>query len=362
MTYPIDLFILPFLLSFAVTAITTPISIFFLKKMKIVDDPKLHKHPAMIHKVPIPRGGGIPLFLGALIAGLVFLPKNTITIALFWASFIALFIGVVDDFLNSKSRDSSPYLRFLINIITALIIVGSGVSIHFITNPFGGGILHLDAMRFPIFNFLISDMLTVFWLVWVMNMINWSKGVDGQMPGIVAISAIVIGVLSLRLNPTDVGIGFLDVKLSFIIAGSAIGFLLFNFFPAKIFPGYGATGLYLLLGVTSILSSAKLATAVLVMGVPLVDFVFTIVRRIASKSSPFKGDDKHLHHLFLKLGYNQRQVALFYWCLSAILGIISLTLDAKSKVFALIMLIVITGGILFFLHSILEDTNEKTIS
>ena len=362
MLFTNDFFILPFLAALAATALATPIAIVVLKKLGIVDDPKLHNHPAMIHNSPIPRGGGIPLFIGMLIAGLIFLPKTNVTIALFIAASLALFIGVLDDKLNSKSRDVSPYLRFLINIITAIIIVGSGVSIHFITNPFGGGVLHLDAMRLPIFNFLLSDVLSVLWLIWVMNMINWSKGVDGQMPGIVAISAIVIGLLSLKLNSGLEASGFLDIKLSFIIAGASIGFLIYNFYPAKIFPGYGATCLYLLLGVASILSSAKLATAVLVMGVPTVDAVFTIIRRISNKRSPFRHDDKHLHHNLLKLGYTQRQVALFYWCLSAILGIISLTLDAKSKIFALVMLTVVTGGILLFLHSITGDTDEKNIS
>lgn len=357
-----NFFLLPFLTAFAATVLITPIAIALIKKLGLVDDPKLHKHPGIIHKKPIPRGGGIPLFFGTLIAGLIFLPKNGITTALFFASSLALIIGLIDDKLNSKSRDVSPYLRFLVNIATAVIVVASGVSIHFITNPFGGGIIQLDAMRLPIINFLLSDVLSVLWLIWVMNMINWSKGVDGQMPGIVAISAIVIGILSLRLSPGSVGPEFLDVRLSFIIAGAALGFLVFNFYPAKIFPGYSATSIYLLLGVVSILSSAKLATAVLVMGVPTVDALFTIIRRILNKRSPFLHDNKHLHHNFLKLGYSQRQIALFYWSISAILGLISLTIDSRSKVFALIMLIVITGGILVFMHTVLETSNESTNS
>ncbi|HUQ85641.1 MAG TPA: MraY family glycosyltransferase [Candidatus Limnocylindrales bacterium] len=344
---------LSFLTAFIATCVITLISIKIFKKIGLVDDPKLHKHPGIIHKKPIPRGGGIPLFLGAAIAGLLFLPINNITIAIFTASLIMLIVGIVDDKQNAKSRDVSPYIRFLINIFTAVIVVGSGISIHFITNPFGGGLIFLDTMRIPIFNLLLSDVLSVMWLIWVMNMVNWSKGVDGQMPGIVAISAIVIGLLSLKLNPQD--LGFLDVKLSFIIAGSALGFLVFNYYPAKIFPGYGATSLYLLLGIVSILSSAKLATAVLVMGVPTVDAVFTIIRRVYNKKSPFVHDDRHLHHKLLKLGYTQRQIALFYWNISAILGIISLTLDARSKVFALIMLTVVTGGILLFLHLVIDD-------
>ncbi len=239
------------------------------------------------------------------------------------------------------------------------------MSIAFITSPIASGVLHLNTFKLSIpflpISFLLSDIISILWLVWVMNMLNWSKGVDGQMPGIVAISAIVIGILSLKLNPTGQG-GFVDAQLSFIIAGTAIGFLFFNFYPAKIFPGFGATSLYLLLGVASILTSAKLATAILVMGVPLVDFMFTIVRRILSKKSPFHGDKKHLHHILLALGYNQRQIALFYWSISGILGMLSFLLESRSKLFAILMVIAITGGALLFLHSISNKKNEKLTS
>jgi UDP-GlcNAc:undecaprenyl-phosphate GlcNAc-1-phosphate transferase len=290
---------------------------------------------------------------------------NSITIAIFFAAFLALVIGLIDDKLNAQAKDVSPYLRFCINILTAVIVVGSGVSIHFITNPFGPGVIHLDTIMYTLpflpFTIRLSDLISVLWLVWVMNMLNFSKGIDGQMPGIVAISAIVIGVLSLQLNTNGSG-SFLDAKLSFIIAGAAIGFLLYNFHPAKIFPGYGATFLYLLLGIASILTSAKLATAILVMGVPMVDFIFIIFRRIIHKKSPFKGDKKHLHHMLLNLNWSQRRIALFYWCISGILGIISLTLTSKSKFFTILMVVVLTGGALLFLHSIGKKGNEKITS
>ncbi len=351
----IEAVLLPSLLSFIVTVVLTPFSIRLMKRLGILDDPKIHKHPGIIHKKPIPRGGGLPIFLGVFTAALFFLPINSTTIAIFVASLLALIIGLIDDKLNSQAKDVSPYLRFCINILTAIIVVGSGVSIHYITNPFGAGVLQLDAFAYtlPFLNMtvLLSDVVSVIWLIWVMNMLNWSKGVDGQMPGIVAISAIIIGILSLQLNPTGSG-GFIDAQLSFIISGAALGFLLFNFHPAKIFPGYGATFLYLLLGIASILTSAKLATAILVMGVPMVDFIFIIIRRILNKQSPFKGDKKHLHHILLAFGWSQRRVALFYWSISAILGIISLTLTSKSKLFTLLMVLVLTGGALLFLHSV----------
>ncbi len=346
--FPNDFVIIPFILTFLVTALITPGCIVLSKKIGLIDDPKRHKHPALLHTRPIPRGGGLPLLLSVFLVGIFFLPINQTTIAVFAAALLALIVGLVDDRLNAKSKDVSPYLRFFLNIVVAIIVVANGVSIQFITNPFGG-ILHIPV--------IISFIISVVWLIWIMNMLNWSKGVDGQMPGIVAISAIVIGILSLR------GTGeFIDAKLAFIIAGSALGFLLFNFHPAKLFPGYGATALYLLLGVTSMLSSAKLATALLVMGVPLVDFVFTILRRVIQKKSPFKGDKKHLHHLLLQLGWSQRQIALFYWGISAILGVLALSLESKSKVFAIIMVGVITGGGLFFLHAVTKKTNEKSIS
>lgn len=347
-----SLVLLPLLIAFSITAGFTAVSIKIMKKIGLVDNPKIHKHPAIIHSRVIPRGGGVPLFLGALITGLIVLPITKITIAVYSAALLALIIGIIDDKLNAQSKDVSPYLRFLINILTAAIVVGSGVSIRFITNPFGG-IIHLDAVK------IVSDFVSVIWLVWVMNMLNWSKGIDGQMPGIVAVSAIVIGILSLRFVPSG-DFAYIDVKLSFIVAGCALAFLIFNFYPAKIFPGYGATALYLLLGVASILSGAKLATAILVMGIPTVDALFTIARRILQKQPPFSGDNKHLHHMLLRLGYSQRQIALFYWAISAILGMISLTLQSSSKIFAILMLLAITIGALFFLHAVAKNESGKT--
>ena len=343
----------PLIIAFFITVITTYFLLPIISSLGLVDDPKIHKHPAILHNKITPRGGGIPLFLGIFLTAFFFIPITKITISIFIASALALAIGILDDRSNASGKDVSPYLRFSINILCAVIIVGSGVTIPFITNPLGG-ILQLDD---PIFLWItIGDILSGIWIVWVMNMLNWSKGVDGQMPGIVAISAFVIGVLSLRFPYLD-ATSLIDAKLSFIITGAALGFLIFNYYPAKIFPGYGTTFMYLLLAVVSILSSAKLATAILVMGVPIIDALFTIARRVLSGKSPFWHDKKHLHHLLLRLGYSQRQIALFYWSISGIVGTIALTLQSKSKAFALLVLLVIVGGGLLFLHLIV--LNEK---
>ncbi len=353
----IQIIFFPFLTSLIVTAVTTPFILRILKKFNIVDDPNKHKHPAIIHKIPVPRGGGIPLFIGAFVASIFFLPFDKVLIATFIASFISLTVGVLDD-----KFDISPYLRFFVNIFCAIFVVAMGVSIPFITNPFGG-ILFLNNFHLPFLNNIsmpfFSELIAIVWIVWVMNMLNWSKGVDGQMPGIVAISAITIGILSLRFSHLDVS-SQTAATLSFIIAGASLGFLIFNFSPAKIFPGYGATSIYLLLAIASILSGAKLATAILVMGVPMTDGLFTILRRILSGKSPFWHDKKHLHHLLLGLGLSQRRVALFYWIISAILGTISLVLSSKGKLFAIIMLVILVGGSLLFLHYLINKTNNET--
>lgn len=350
-----------FLTACVVTIVATPLSLIFIRKWKLFDDPKTHKHPAVIHKKPVPRGGGIALFLGVWITVFLFIPFTSIIAALFLASLCAVIIGTLDDKL-----DISPYLRFFTNVIVASIVVGSGIGIPYITNPLGG-IIHLDTISlFPsVFGiqtpFVLSNILGLLWIIWVMNMLNWSKGVDGIMPGVVAISALIIGIVTLRFTVADTQ-NLTAAYLSFIIAGAAIGFLPFNFYPARIFPGYGATGFYLLLGVVAILSSAKLAIAILVMGVPMVDALFTIIRRIASGKSPFWHDKKHLYHILLDRGIKHRSIALFYWGISAILGTLSLMLSSKGKLFAILMLGVIVSGILLFLHRALRGKDDEIIT
>lgn len=351
MDYSLTIF--PFLAAFTTTAVATYVLLPIITKLGILDDPKKHKHPAILHNKPIPRAGGLPIFIGIFTASLFFLPFTNMTVTILIAGFLALVIGVLDDKL-----DISPYVRFGVNIICAVLIVIAGASIPFITNPFGG-ILRLDTYIFPILPFInLGNIAALVWIVWVTNMINWSTGVDGQMPGVVAISAVVIGLLSLRF-PLDDPNTLIAATLSFILAGSAGGFLLFNFYPAKIFPGYGATSLYMLLAVVAILSGVKLATAAMVMAIPFIDGAFTIVRRIASGHSPFWHDNKHLHHLLLRVGFGQRSIALFYWMVSAIFGLVSLLLSSRGKLFAIVMIVIVVLGVILTLQIWMKKTHEK---
>lgn len=338
------IFLRALLISFVIACVVTPLIIKFAQRYGLVDDPQKHKHPAILHKKPIPRAGGAAVFIGIVIPILLLVPLNTQILTIVFAGLLVVVTGLLDD-----KYDLSPYLRFLSNIACAILVVASGVNLPFITNPLGG-ILNLNQLsaEIPLLSYL-PQVLAVVWIVWVMNMLNWSKGVDGQMPGIAAISAVIIGIAALRfpvLTEENVYVS----QIAFIVGGASLGFLVFNYYPAKIFPGYSATVLGFFLGILALISGVKLATAILVMGVPTVDAIFTIVRRIASGRSPFWHDRQHLHHLLLSRGWGHRKIAGFYWVMSLLLGIASLSLSSRGKLFAIMVLLVLVTGMIFSLR------------
>ncbi|MCX6732026.1 MAG: hypothetical protein NTV98_00625, partial [Candidatus Roizmanbacteria bacterium] len=178
-------------------------------------------------------------------------------------------------------------------------------------------------------------------------MINWSKGVDGQMPGFVAVAAIFLGLLSQRFIAHDVSTTNV-MFFAFIVSGVFIGFLPFNFFPQMIMPGYGGGALAgFWLGVLSILSFGKIGTFVLVLAIPMIDALYTLVRRIRKGVSPFKADRGHLHHRLMELGWGKRRIAIFYWLITALLGFASLFLNGIGKLIAIVLIALLLG--LFFM-------------
>ncbi|MGB9883607.1 MAG: glycosyltransferase family 4 protein, partial [Microgenomates group bacterium] len=271
-----------FLLSFFLTIPT----IFLAKKFNLLTDKRKRFHPAHTHQGIIPRGGGLPIYLSLLISSLIFLPINKIIFGILFSSFLLLVIGLLDDYY-----DLSPYWRFIANLLISSIVIGFGLGIPYISNPFGG-IIRLDLWKIS-FDFfghhqilIIADILAIIWLTWTMNMVNWSKGVDGQLPGFVAITAFFLGVLSKRFTAHDISAQTVT-SLSFIVAGSYLGFLPWNFYPQKIMPGYGGGALAgFLLGILSILSFGKLGTAILILAMPMIDAIYTIIRRLYQKKSP----------------------------------------------------------------------------
>ena len=319
--------ILPAAISFFITVFAIPPTIKFAKKYGLVDNPKLRPHPAHTQKRIVPRAGGLSVFISLFISILFFIPLEKTTVTILAGLTILLIIGLLDD----KKQNLSPYIRLFGQFIAAVIFVLGGVGINFITNPLGG-IVYLDFIS------LLPETLAVFWIVWVMNMINWSKGVDGQMPGIVTVSAFILGLLSLKLNLVSVAI------LSFITVGSSLALLIFNWHPAKIFPGFsGSTILGFMIATLAILSGAKLATAGLVLLIPATDFAYTFFRRILQGKSPVWGDRGHLHHKLIDAGFSHQQISLFYILGSVILGAAALNLSSQGKLFAASL---VAGGIL----------------
>jgi len=333
------------LVAFIITYLTTPLVIKWALKFGLVTDSEKSKHPAHTHQGVLPRAGGLPIFLGVLVALLPFL-ANQIVLFIVLGGVLVVLVGLLDDRYNL-----SPYLRFVTNILVALIAVLGGIGIPFITNPFNGA-LHLDQFQITL-NFFnqtyqllwLSDIVAVLWIAWCMNMINWSKGVDGQLPGFVLITAFFLGLLSLRFSRHDISKEIVTL-MCFITAGAYLGFLPWNFYPQKILPGYAAGSLAgYLLGVLSILSWGKLGTMLLLLALPLTDAAIVMIRRILQKRSPFKGDRQHFHHTLLELGWSRRRIAVFYWLVSLIVGFLTLFMNSEKKFYALLLLVAILGSI-----------------
>lgn len=338
----------PFFAALVATYAVVPLVIALAWKCGFVDDPDKRVHPAHTHRGIIPRAGGLALLIGISTASFIFLPTYRLFVGTFVASLILVCVGLADD-----RWDINPYIRLVTNALAVAIVIASGVTIPFITNPATGGVLRLDTtiITVPLLSnlplFTLSTALTFLWLFWMVSIVGWSAGVDGQMPGFVAIAAAVLGILSLRYSIADPA--QIPVTIfAFIVSGAFSGFIPWNFFPQKIMPGYGGKTLAgFLLGLLAILSYGKLGTALLVLGIPTVDAVYTLIRRIIRKRSPVWADGEHLHHELLRLGWGRRKIALFYWFVSAILGAVALSVKSQQKIFALFLVAVSLGG--FFL-------------
>lgn len=341
---------LPFVLSLILSMAVTQLTIIAYRALGLVDRSTSRQHAKHIHTVPVPRGGGIPIFVTLCFASLMFLKLDISIIAILAGAFIITLLGIFDDVF-----DLSPYLRLILGTCAAIIVVSSGIGIHFVSNPFGG-VIHLDSITW------LANAVAILWIVWAMNFVNMgAKGLDGQLPGVVIIAAIVMGMLSFRFA-NDVTT-WPSSYLAFALAGAYGGLLLFNVYPQKIMPGWGGGALAgYFLAVLSILSGAKVATALIVLGVPLMDVCYAIIRRIRAGKSPVWGDDLHLHHQLLKLGWSKRQVAIFYWLITAALGAAALQLNSQLKIYTIVLTAVAVGGLLLWINLFLSSGQRASRS
>lgn len=333
--------LLPLIISVTISFLITPIAIYIYKKLKWIDDPKDKKHPKHIHSTPVPRGGGVPIFISILITSLFFLPLDKHLIGILIGATILLITGILDDIYNIN-----PKIRLLIGFIAAGCVIGSGIGIPFITNPFSSNLIYLNEPQIPIYImgemrtiWIIADIFALFWITGIMNFVNWSKGLDGQLPGMVSIAALTIALLSQTFSADITQWG--TIVLALTVTGAYLGFLPWNIFPQKIMPGYGGGSLAgYFLAVLAILTTTKVGTLLVVLGIPLIDAGFVMIRRIMSGKSPIWGDTRHLHHSLLKLGWSKKQVSFFYWGITAILGYAALHLNSQQKFYTIVLIII----------------------
>jgi len=342
--------LLPFFLSFFIAAAITPLVIFVYRKQRWLEDPATQTHVKTTHERPVPRGGGVVIFTSVLLASFFFLHWDHYAVSILLGAAMLAIIGFLDDLYNIH-----PFVRLGVGLLAALIVVGSGIGIAYVTNPFAPGVIRLDRPQITLqiagtshTVWILADVLAIFFILWNMNIVNWSKGVDGQMPGFVTIALLFVGLLAQKFidDPTQ----FNTTMLAFVVAGTFAGFLLWNFYPQKIMAGYGAGSLAgYFLAVLSILSGAKIATTVMVLAIPTADAIFTIARRLRAGKSPLWGDRGHLHHKLMDvLGWGRRRIAIFYWFTTLVMGALSLYLNTLGKVVTMVVVMGVVFGFLIW--------------
>jgi len=334
------IFITAILLSVLCTVLIRWVSL----KYGVVDRPS----PRKIHTQAVPLLGGVAVFFSFFIMLFIF-REELVAGKLQYHHWLGFFIGaiflMIGGFLDDK-YDISPRWQIIWPLLAIISVIGGGVEIGKISAP-TGGILHLDQWRITLWHLnnatfylvVLADLFTLLWLLGMMYTTKLLDGVDGLVGGITAIGGLVIFLFtsSTPYHQPDIALA------SLIFAGCCLGFLIFNWNPARIFLGEGGSLLLgYILGVLAIISGGKIAIALLVMGVPIMDVGWTILRRLWKGNNPFKfPDKKHLHHRLLNQGLSQKQTVLIFYTIAIIFGGSALFLQTKGKIYALSALIIL---------------------
>ena len=376
-----DVLINIFILSIIFSAILTLLVRWLALKFKIMDWPQIAGRK--IHKQPVPLLGGIAVFLTFFIIlfavyfspywpGQKFglfevLPKglNLVNlkqlIGLFLAGLLLMLGGFLDDKYHLK-----PKQQIVWPILACLVVIISGVGIGFINNPFGPGYLHFDNLKFEIFRFHgvpfyftpWADLFTFIWLMLLMYATKLLDGLDGLVSGLTGIGALTIAGLCFLTKFYQPDIGTMAV----ILAGTSLGFLIFNFHPAKIFLGEGGSLFAgFILGSLAIISGGKVAIALFILGIAVIDLMAVMVQRIFKHYSPFLADRNHLHFRLLDLGFSHRQTVIFYWLIAVVLGAAGLFLRTTGKIIALIIMVIAVSILIIILakrHSSKDEIHK----
>lgn len=302
MMHPGWYYMVSFSVAFAIVFFTVPYIRKLALRWSFVDRPSQRK----IHNEPMPLLGGVAIYISFVIVAGIFGEAGKTYWGITLGGFLILLVGIVDDFYKTRVKEFQTWPRLLTQVVSALILVGFGVQINGVSDPFSGHFLH-----FPMW---LSIITTVIWTVAITNMVNFIDGVDGLACGISAISAVTLFFIALLMQQYDMAV------LAMILMGAALGFLRYNFYPARIFMGdAGATFLGFTLAAIAVNGAFKSATLisiavpVLALGVPITDTLWVIIKRFRENRPIYLGDRGHTFHILMRSGLSQIQtVAVFY--------------------------------------------------
>jgi len=294
----------------------TPAVMAFAKKIGAIDIPRDDRR---MHKTPIPRVGGLAIFLGFVASSIIFTDIGPEKRMVLIGTLIIVVLGVIDDVVALKART-----KFLGQIIAALVpVIFGDMVIQSFSNPFGSGYIHLGAWGVPI---------TILWIVGMTNAVNFIDGLDGLAVGVSCIASVTMFTISVLLGEADIAL------IMAALVGACIGFMPFNMNPAKIFMGdTGAMFLGYILATVSIQGLFKVYAVVsfavpfIMLGLPIFDTAFAIVRRLAKGQSPMHADRGHVHHRLIDMGFDQKQSVAILYILSVVLGMCAVLLTASGQ-------------------------------
>ena len=334
-----------------VALVATPVVKNLAIRVKAVDVPKDGRR---MHDHPIPRMGGLAIFLGFLLSVLLFLDLNAQMRGMLLGAVIIVVLGIFDDIYSLRAM-----FKFVVQIIAALVAVLSGNVIETLSNP---NVFSAD----PYWNLgILAVPATVIWIVAITNAVNLIDGLDGLACGVSTISSMTLLVIALVVSEGNVAI------LMAALAGGCIGFLPYNMNPAKIFMGdTGSTFLGYILAVVSIQGLFKFYTIIsfavpfLILGLPIFDTAFAFIRRIAHGQSPMHADRSHIHHRLIDMGLNQKQAVATLYVISAILGLSAVVLTTSGEgramlLFLVLCIVAVVAARVVFPKEVKEELHEE---
>ena len=309
----------------AISFLTTPLVKNLAYKVGAIDVPKDNRR---MHKVPIPRLGGLAIFVAFLLTVLIFADIDRQIQGILLGSVMIVVLGVLDDIMALKALP-----KLIVQISAAGVAVYHGCVIQFFSNPnvfSATTYVNLGWLSIPI---------TIIWIVAITNAVNFIDGLDGLAVGVSAISTAALIVIALLVS--EINIAMILVALF----GACLGFIPYNMNPAKIFMGdTGATFLGYILATLSVTGLFKLYTIIsfavpfLILGVPIFDICFAFLRRIAKGQNPMVADRGHVHHRLIDMGFSQKQSVAIAYMLTAILGLAAVLLTSSGELRALIFI------------------------